>query len=268
MPKHVEPSIGLNAFSCARCGALADQIWYNLRGEAVIEKGTPFVPRPDIEEYMDGLIEESSKIEEIEILKENKIKYVRLLDGDVFIFPDGSHGGYSYQIENLFASKCFSFIGLSIWKSDKIVIPKSNFEFIPNEDLRDDIKEDFNEAAGIVNDSPRGSVALLRLCIQKLCVQVGQKGKNINDDIAALVKEGLSARIQQALDIVRVTGNNAVHPGQIDLKDDRATAVRLFELINIIADATISQPKQIAALYDNLPQASKDAIIKRDGKTP
>ena len=51
-------------------------------------------------------------------------------------------------------------------------------------------------------------------------VHLELKGKNIDDDIGALVKRGLDARIQKALDVVRVVGNNAVHPGQIDLRDD------------------------------------------------
>jgi hypothetical protein len=54
--------------------------------------------------------------------------------------------------------------------------------------------------------------------------------------------------LQQALDIVRVIGNESFHPGQIDLRDNRETATKLFQLVNIIADAMISRPKQIAAL--------------------
>ena len=88
------------------------------------------------------------------------------------------------------------------------------------------------ESRTILDLSPRGAAALLRLCIQKLCKQLGQPGKNINDDIAALVKAGLDPKIQKALDIVRVIGNECVHPGTMDLRDDREIAAKLFVLVN------------------------------------
>jgi len=134
----------------------------------------------------------------------------------------------------------------------------------PNPDLRNDIKEDYLEAKGIINKSPRGATALLRLCIQKLYEQLGESGKNINNDIANLVKNGLPQKIQQALDIVRVICNNAVHPGQIDLKDDRDTAMKLFELINMVAEVMITQPSEIEKLYGTLPKTQIDAIHQRD----
>ena len=52
--------------------------------------------------------------------------------------------------------------------------------------------------------------------LQKLCKVLGQSGNNINEDIKALVESGLDPRVQKALDAVRVVGNNAVHPGQMD----------------------------------------------------
>jgi len=131
--------------------------------------------------------------------------------------------------------------------------------------LSEDIKADYLEAVGIANKSPRGAAALLRLAIQKLCKQLGQKGENPNDDISNLVKEGLPAKVQHALDIVRVVGNNAVHPGQIDLKDDRENALKLFDLVNMIAQVMITQPKEVEGLYQNvLPQSTREAIEKRN----
>jgi hypothetical protein len=108
---------------------------------------------------------------------------------------------------------------------------------------------------------------LLRLAIQKLCAALGEKGKNIDDDIASLVKKGLSSLVQKPLDAVRVIGNEAVHPGTLDLKDDRDTATELFGLVNIIAEQMISIPKHVEEVYGKIPEDKRKAIEKRDGKT-
>jgi len=97
-----------------------------------------------------------------------------------------------------------------------------------------------------------------------MCKFLGEKGKNIDDDIASLVSKGLDVRVQKALDVVRVVGNNAVHPGQIDLKDDRSTAEKLFTLVNLIADIMISQPRHINTMFEGLPESARKAIEKRD----
>jgi hypothetical protein len=147
-----------------------------------------------------------------------------------------------------------------------MVHPDSSTAPMPNSDLPDDIRQDFEEARSIINRSPRGAAALLRLCVQKLCAHLGESGKNINQDIAGLVKKGLNPRIQKSLDIVRVIGNEAVHLGELDLRDDPDTAAQLAKLVNIIADVMITQPKHIDTLYDSLPVEKKEQIEKRDGK--
>lgn len=139
---------------------------------------------------------------------------------------------------------------------------------LPNADLPAEIQEDFLEARAIVGKSPRGAAAILRLAIQKLCKVVGEPGKDINTDIGSLVKKGLNPLIQQSLDAVRVIGNEAVHPGQIDLRDKPEVAQSLFVLVNIIADALITQPKHIAATYASLPAAKVAGIAVRDAKKP
>ena len=155
----------------------------------------------------------------------------------------------------------------AIWNNSRMVYPSVMMVPRPNPDLDTDIKKDYKEAADIVNRSPRAAAALLRLCVQKLCKQLELPGKKIDDDIAALVKSGLSETIQQALDVLRVVGNNAIHPGQIDLSDNRALATKLFDLLNLIAESQVTQPKKVKALYEDLPQGAKDYIEKRDANS-
>lgn len=175
--------------------------------------------------------------------------------------------GNGYFIDKLFIAECSHCSKLSVWYDEKMIYPEKTNINESNNDLNEDIKKDYLEAASILNKSPRGAAALLRLAIQKLCKQLGESGKNINDDIASLVKKGLPVQIQKALDIVRVVGNESVHPGQIDLNDNQEIANKLFDLINIIAQVMITQPKEIFALYENIiPDDKKEAIEKRDNK--
>ena len=94
---------------------------------------------------------------------------------------------------------------------------------------------------------------------------MGEKGKDLNEDIASLVKKGLEEDVQKALDVVRVIGNHAVHPGQIDLKDDKPTAASLFALVNLIVERRIAIPKRIKEIYEGLPSGALEQIAKRDG---
>ncbi|GAB4042066.1 DUF4145 domain-containing protein [Spirosoma jeollabukense] len=184
------------------------------------------------------------------------------------VYLELSEDDDSVEVKGYIANLCFSCKKIGLWLewTRKLVYPaivEGNLPD-PNQDLDEDIQSDYIEARNILHLSPRGATAILRLCLQKLCIQLGEKGKNINDDIAALVKKGLNPKIQKALDVVRVIGNNAVHPGEINIKDDPQTALNLLNLINLIADAMISQPKHIDDLFESLPTAALQAIQKRD----
>jgi Domain of unknown function (DUF4145) len=154
------------------------------------------------------------------------IKYLeRAADGSLFLRPR-QYLRPDYEVANLFASYCVSCNDVALWMHSTMLYPRARYDTEPADDLPEDIKRDFNEAREILDRSPRGAAALLRLCIQKLCKHLGLPGKRIDDDIATLVKGGLDSRVQKALDIVRVIGNEAVHPGTMDLRDDQKTAAK------------------------------------------
>lgn len=166
--------------------------------------------------------------------------------------------------ENIEVSRCSHCQKPTFWLPEKILYPLAHSFPVANENLNDDIKKIYEEATTIAAQSPRAASALLRLAIQMLLKQI-VKAKDINESIGKLVEKGLDPKIQQALDILRVTGNNAIHPGKIEFTDD-TDIYHLFTLINVIADSLISQPEQIKKMYDELPEESKKQIMERDGK--
>jgi hypothetical protein len=170
-----------------------------------------------------------------------------------------------YQVKALEIAKCSLCGRESIWLEGEMIFPILTLAPPANKDLPQDILVDYNEASDILSHSPRGAAALLRLAIQKLCQHLGGTGKDLSADIGALVQSGLPAGVQQALDAVRVIGNNAVHPGQIDLSDDHGIAAALFGLVNFISEKMISEPAEINRLYGLLPPGALAHIQKRDG---
>ena len=177
----------------------------------------------------------------------------------------GRHESICINQETLECSSCLHCGNPTFWLEEIIIYPPVRTAPLSNSDLPDSVKAVYDEAASIANQSPRAASALLRLAIEMLLKHLGETG-SINDAIKNLVAKGLDPKIQQSLDIVRVTGNNAVHAGKIDF-DDTTNVQALFELINVIADALITHPKRIQQLYNNLPEDARKAVEKRDGQT-
>lgn len=165
---------------------------------------------------------------------------------------------------NIHTSFCDNCNNVHVWVNGKMILPSIASVPIANEYMPDQVKDIYNEARNVFTESAKASAALLRLALQYLCVELGGKGKNINDDIKKLVQDGLPVEVQKALDIIRVTGNNAVHPGTMDLNDNAQIASKLFELINFIVDRMIVQPMEIEKLFNDLPEGALEAINKRD----
>ena len=257
-----EAAITETAFKCPHCGAYTTQYWFDLWANSLDKNDkVPYFPN---HEDRQSLLSAQNMDDE---LREYFSNYFDMIDSKLVKIEQKEHGqDQDKYLINLHISKCYNCHEISVWVYDKIVFPENKINISPNNDLPDDIKIDFEEARSIINSSPRGAAALLRLCIQKLCKFLGEKGKNIDEDIGNLVKKGLNPLVQKSLDIVRVIGNEAVHPGIIDLNDDRTIGLTLFGIVNLIAEQMITNPKTIKSLYEKLPMDKRNAIEKRDTK--
>jgi hypothetical protein len=257
--KNVPPSIKLTAFNCPHCHVFTSQNWLAAHAEGLARNEMPI--RVTAAEFAKRKFDDIKDPED----KAKVQAYFRKLSlGRPFLWRDTNT--VHFMMPNVSVSVCYTCEEPTLWVADRIVWPAYGEAPAPNPDLPDEMRTDFEEAGAILDASPRGAAALLRLVIQKLCQHLGGKGERIADDIATLVRNGLDSRVQQALDVVRVIGNNAVHPGSIDLRDDRDTAQKLFGLVNLIVEIMISQPKHVKEMYESLPEGIRKAIEKRDTK--
>ena len=168
---------------------------------------------------------------------------------------------YEGFVSDLYLSQCSQCKRNALWLNDKILYPTLSIAPWPTEDMPLNVKEDFLEARNIVNSSPKAASAILRLSLQKLMFSLGESGKNMETDINNLIRKGLPERFRDALWAVRAIGKDAVAPGEINALDDLDTASALFNLVNTVIEATISQQKKVNQLYTTLP--SPKPIRKR-----
>lgn len=176
-----------------------------------------------------------------------------------------THSSFNVYSENVYFSRCHACSKSILWKDEKVVWPKTSLAPEAHLDFPPVLRPDYEEARQIYNESPRASAALLRLCLQKLCRHLGASGDNINSDIQFIYQEfGLGRRVRDSMDILRVVGNNAVHPGEIDLNDNQEISLGLFRIINFIIDKSISEPAHIDSIFSQLPEGAREAIERRD----
>ncbi len=185
--------------------------------------------------------------------------------GDTFLKNGNTfYTSFHVHTENIFFSQCDACEKKMIWKDSEPIWPRASLAPEAHVDFPAELVDDFEEARQVYNDSPRASAALLRLCLQKLCKILGAVGKNTNDDIQFLHDEfGLGRRVMDSMDILRIVGNNAVHPGEINLQDDREISFGLFSILNFIVEKAISEPAQIESIYKKLPEGARMAIETR-----
>lgn len=254
-----QPSVTRTAFKCPHCDVFTTQFWHTLHTEYIDEGDkTPHIVRQGgQDELLANLPEEGM---------EGIRKYLdKLASGEISLHKEDTKY-LNRTALNLHLSACYECKKIAVWMYDNLIYPPTRTGSPPNQDMPEDIIKDFEEARSILALSPRGSAALLRLCVQKLCQHLlGENSQDLNKDIGTLVSKGLSPLIQKSLDAVRVTGNEAVHPGLLDLNDNSGIAEKLFDLVNTVADQMISHPTAIEELYERVvPEKKQEQIRKRD----
>lgn len=259
-------SIKERAFICPHCGAYCSQEWFYAAAERVKAAGLPelwpssdqFNELKQLVGMANGEAEEANAqwhlAEAMKVVAGQPRLGAKIVPRDVF------------PVRGMTFSRCFVCKDLGIWMRERLMFPDQTSTEIAHPDMPADVRADYLEATKVLAASPRSAAALLRLAVQKLCVHLGKPGKDINQDIASLVADGLDSRIQKALDALRVIGNEAVHPGTMDISDDTATAAELFKLLNFIVERMISLPRKLDAIYDGLPAAKLEGIAQRDAK--
>ena len=150
---------------------------------------------------------------------------------------------------------------ISLWglRGD-ILFPSENMSGpIPNADMPECVAQLYKEAMSIYMQSPRAACALLRLSVERLCFHLVHTSGILKEKIGNLISvKQLPDSVFQALELVRLVGNKAVHPGEIQLDvDDKDTAIALMKLLNYITAYTITLPTSINNMNTGLLKTIK-----------
>ena len=226
------PSLQATAFSCPHCDAFAQQHWWSL--------GASQRPHPP------GILEPSTDNLRIRIVAR------------------GLSGSF---VKGAFVSQCTHCQGLAIWIRDQMIYPLRGGAPQPNADLPEDIRRDYDEAGSILDLSPRGAGGAAAACPREALQTCRGLQQEPQREYCRDGRRRPQSRCSKGIDSLRVIGNHAVHPGQIDALDERASAETMFRFLNIVAAKLISEPKSIEEAYEALPETARAAINKRDGNT-
>lgn len=155
------------------------------------------------------------------------------------------------QDSNLFRSTCRNCKNPAYWAWEQLVAPAVPLGPPPNEDLSGDLLEVYMEAREIAGRSPRAAAALLRLLVEKLIHSLdsdGHEGERLDIRVTRLRETSrIDVGTYEALEAVKVAGDNAVHAGQIDptAEDQAEVVVALFGIVNHIVTSTRSLHREV-----------------------
>jgi hypothetical protein len=136
----------------------------------------------------------------------------------------------------------------------------------PHDDMPAEALRHYKQARGVLGASPQAAAALLRVATEAIVHHLLERNDVMLDKgIEELVRQDrIRTQVKKACDVLRVTGNQMLHPGEISTMDDSESALRLFQLVNLIVEQAITEPALTESLYSNLPAEKLEAIERRD----
>lgn len=186
-----------------------------------------------------------------------------------------SNGIQQVEKYSFYYSRCLHCDRSIIWylenENPKMFFPRE-VAIPPEENMPENVKEIYEEASLVLGDSPRASCALLRLALQELMKYLKEnievysklKNRNIDEDIKEIIDignfyQGQKDVLKEAMDSIRLVGNKASHPSELDINDNSEIANILFEMINFIVGEIITKPKEMEEKLNKL----KNAVDKK-----
>ncbi|PWW04221.1 uncharacterized protein DUF4145 [Hoeflea marina] len=170
------------------------------------------------------------------------------------------------QLSDISMSQCLACSAKSLWFEKRLVVPEQSFVEALPEDLPAEFIRDFEEAAAISARSPRAAAALLRMCVEALCKDLAGRSK-FDQAIGELERQGIPTEISIALDVVRSNGNEVLHAGKLYGDDDDHTVRMLFDIVRSIVNWAITQKRNLAQLYAEIPDTKRAASEERRRKS-
>lgn len=222
MPKHVAPKRLLEVFTCPYCDVTATQSWYG-----------------------NNCVYSAQELYDVET-------------DEVCLRFSGQYITDEIISEWLF-SKCESCKQIAVWHKDEMVHPFSCPVDEPNPDMPGVVRDRYIEASKVVGLSPVSAAALLRLALQLLLKEVLQEDStgSVYEDIKLLKDRPIDSSLVKALDIIRISGNESVHPGTVNLNENKDDAFYLFDLLNMICDQFFTQPRKMQEMYEKMPESKR-----------
>jgi hypothetical protein len=277
----LRPIFGKRVFTCPHCKTPIEQKWYGLgitdpKNLSVL---TSF--SKDIKNYYASQCTHcdqysfwfSNMMKEFNI-KKNKSKnpilidlmneFVKLNQSEKFetVLREANNKFIGEDLKK-YEYNLIRFSGILQKKPDELgwlLYPIAGEAPIPHQDLPNNIKDIYNEANSIQQQSPRAAAALLRLALEMLIEALDKNIPSKHDDLYKKInylyseKRIIDEIIYKMMHSIRILGNENIHPGQIILSDDKKTSTSLFCLINFIVEKTITIEKMTNTIFNLIPE--------------